>query len=77
MSIVRYKNKDFNVYSLVVNENGRTFVAPVLFTGEKWRLIAATKINLKKYGFSRFLVPKGKGIIENLDIYINNDWYIC
>ncbi len=77
MKIIKYDKENYNLYSLVVNENGRTFVAPVLFTGEKWRLIAITKMNLKKYGFSRFLVPKGKGIVENLDIYINNDWHIC
>lgn len=77
MKIIKYDKENYNLYSLVVNENGRTFVAPVLFTGEKWRLIAITKMNLKKYGFLRFLVPKGKGIVENLDIYINNDWHIC
>lgn len=76
MAIVRDKNKDCNVYSLVLNKNGKSFIAPVLFTGEKWRLITQTKINLNKYGFSRFLVPKGRGIVENLDIYKNTSWYI-
>lgn len=77
MTMVRYENKDFNLYSLVVNNNGHSFVLPILFKGEKWRLIATTKKNLKKYGFSRFLVPKGKGEIGNIDIYKNSDWYIC
>ena len=77
MKIIKYDNENYNLYSLVVNNNGRNFISPVLFKGEKWRLIAATKINLNKYGFSRFLVPKGKRIVENLDIYKNNDWYIC
>lgn len=45
MKIIKYDKENYNLYSLVVNENGRTFVAPVLFTGEKWRLIAITKMN--------------------------------
>ena len=77
MKIIKYDNEDYNLYSLVVNNNGRSFISPVLFKGEKWRLIATTKINLNKYGFSRFLVPRGKGVVEKLDIYKNNDWYIC
>lgn len=48
MKIIKYDKENYNLYSLVVNENGRTFVAPVLFTGEKRRLIAITKMNLKK-----------------------------
>lgn len=60
MKIIKYDKENYNLYSLVVNENGRTFVAPVLFTGEKRRLIAITKMNLKKIWFFKIFSSKRK-----------------
>lgn len=60
MKIIKYDKENYNLYSLVVNENGRTFVAPVLFTGEKCRLIAITKMNLKKIWFFKIFSSKRK-----------------
>ena len=75
--LINYKNKNYNLYSLVIKEAEKMYVLPVLSKMEKWRLKAKIKINFNKYGAAYLLVPRGKSNVERYKLEQNTNYYIC